>query len=331
MLYTKPSGSRHSFPPFRTLLVATFLLTGLSGCIPPSLPDIRDDIEARKTLRVGIQYDPSRFEIGPQGKQGFDYELVAGFAEFLDVELQLLPYFDPAEMEQALTEQQIDILVPGATFDKFHTTEYKQGPRYLNTAWQLNPAQDDSLQAAMFDFFSERRQQGWFEQLSTRYLSPATPVTAPDINHLVETAQPEMKRLRGRFDDMPEPFSWTILAALTFQLNNWEDTESNTAAARRFISLLSEIPQSIPSDQQVPMALAAFYSGIPHLLDARTLTRQEGGDENNWLDVQLRYPALEKSEVYRHLKAGYVNGTNTVMFVSNVLDYQRALNALEAQ
>ena len=331
MLYTKPSGSRHFFPPLRTLLVATFLLTGLSGCIPPSLPDIRGDIEARETLRAGIQYAPSRYEIGPQGKQGFDYELVAGFADYLSVDLVLIPYFDIAEMEQALTGQQIDILVPGAAFDEFHTPEYKQGPRYLDTAWQLNPAQDDSLQAALFDFFSTHRQQGRFEQLSTRYLSPATPITAADINQLVENAQPDMKILRTRFDGMSKQLSWTLLAALTFQLNGWEDLESNAAAAEQFLSALSAIPQQITADQKIPMALAAFYSGHPHLIDARTLTREQGGDENNWLDVQQRYPALEKSEVYRHLKAGYVNGTNTVLFVSNVLDYQRALIALEAQ
>jgi len=339
VLYIKPSGLLPSASPVKKLLVAVFVLTGLSGCIPPSLPDIRSDIENRDQLKVGIQYAPARFEIGPQGNQGFDYELVAGFAEHLNVELALIPYFDTEAMEKALNGNHIDLIVPGGAYQAFATKHNKQGPHYLETAWQLNATQDDSLQAALFDYFNDAHQQGIFDELHARYMTAKPPLTEPDIAAIVNQAIEAEGELYAHFDSVAgsvssqisEQTSRTLLAALTFQLNRWQNKTSNLADAKRFATIMVSIPNNIPPEERVSMALAAFYSGIPHLLDARRLTREQGGNENSWIDVQLRYPALEDSDVYRHLNAGYVNGTNTIKFVSNVHDYQRALVALEAQ
>jgi len=50
-------------------------------------PPLLDQIRERGELRVVTRYSPTTYEIGPEGPQGLEFDLVKGFAEELGVTL----------------------------------------------------------------------------------------------------------------------------------------------------------------------------------------------------------------------------------------------------
>ena len=68
------------------------LVLTVSACSEPELPNHLRSVKEAGKLTAGIEYAPSRYEYGPQGPRGFDYTLIAGFADYLGVELALIPF-----------------------------------------------------------------------------------------------------------------------------------------------------------------------------------------------------------------------------------------------
>jgi membrane-bound lytic murein transglycosylase F len=73
------------------------------------------------------------------------------------------------------------------------------------------------------------------------------------------------------------------------------------------------------------MALAAYNQGIGHLADARALTRRLKGDPNSWQEVSKAFPLLARQEYYAKATYGYARGGEPVIYVRNVLNYQKIL------
>lgn len=46
------------------------------------------------------------------------------------------------------------------------------------------------------------------------------------------------------------------------------------------------MPDTILKEDRIWFALAAYNMGLGHLLDVRRLTKQLGGNPDNWLDVK---------------------------------------------
>lgn len=144
---------------------------------------------------------------------------------------------------------------------------------------------------------------------------------------------------------------WRLLAAIGYQESHWnpEATSytgvrgimmltSDTAArykvsdridpqqsieggARVLSDLLASIPPEVPEPDRTWMALAAYNQGLGHLLDARALTAQRGGDPLHWVDVRDTYPLLSRARWAQKVRYGGARGREAVDFVSNVRAY----------
>ncbi len=49
--------------------------------------------------------------------------------------------------------------------------------------------------------------------------------------------------------------------------------------------MMDKVPDSIPKDERIWFALAAYNMGYAHMLDAMALTRKQKGNPNSWADV----------------------------------------------
>ena len=86
--------------------------------------------------------------------------------------------------------------------------------------------------------------------------------------------------------------------------------------------------RSIAEPDRTWMALAAYNQGIGHLLDARALAAQLGGDPNRWLDVRNALPLLSRERWFKKTRYGYARGREAVGFVGNVRNYYDMLSWL---
>ncbi|RJK92307.1 lytic transglycosylase F, partial [Streptococcus pyogenes] len=62
-----------------------------------------------------------------------------------------------------------------------------------------------------------------------------------------------------------------------------------------------------------------------HLLDVRRLTRQLGGNPDNWLDVKKNLPLLAEKRHYSGLKYGYARGFEAFQYVENIRRYYSSI------
>lgn len=72
------------------------------------------------------------------------------------------------------------------------------------------------------------------------------------------------------------------------------------------------------------MSVAAYNSGVAHILDAITLARKYGKDPNVWYDNVETGLTMKSDEKYfkdPDVKYGYFGGRQTIRYVKNVFDY----------
>jgi membrane-bound lytic murein transglycosylase F len=153
-------------------------------------------------------------------------------------------------------------------------------------------------------------------------------------------------------DDLEMP--WTLVAAVAYQESHWQsdavyagarglmmlthgaarevnvtnrmDPVQSVHGGTRYLEQISRaLPEQIQGDDRYWMALVAYNAGIGHLLDARKLTRQLGGNPNYWYDVKDALPLLAQKKYYRKLKHGYAKGSAIVRYVEKIRDYQDVL------
>jgi len=170
-------------------------------------------------------------------------------------------------------------------------------------------------------------------------------------NFEVDVGQ-SLPRYRDNFEEAARRsgLDWRLLAAVGYQESRWNpEAESptgvrglmmlttNTAldlgvdrndgaqsiagAGRLLQSLFEQLPAQIHEPDRTAMALAAYNQGIGHLLDARDVVVNLGGDPDSWSDVRKALPLLSDSEWQKTTKYGYARGNEAVAFVDSVMNY----------
>jgi len=109
--------------------------------------------------------------------------------------------------------------------------------------------------------------------------------------------------------------------------------DQNVLAASRLLKIYEKNFAIISNDEQrVKMTLAAYNCGLGHVTDARALTRKHGRNPFVWEDNVRTFILLKSRPEYfedKVCKSGYLRGTETVAFVSEVWEryneYRRAV------
>ena len=67
--------------------------------------------------------------------------------------------------------------------------------------------------------------------------------------------------------------------------------------------------------------MAAYNIGLGHLKDARSITKAQGGDPNEWNSVKKHLPKLSQKKWYRKTKHGFARGQEPIEFIRRVMLY----------
>ncbi|MCL1093704.1 membrane-bound lytic murein transglycosylase MltF [Shewanella kaireitica] len=85
-------------------------------------------IEPKTELVVGTLFGPQIYFSSGQGESGYDYEMAARFAKYLNLELKMMPFANISELYGALKAGKIDIIAAGLADTPSRREKFRVGP-----------------------------------------------------------------------------------------------------------------------------------------------------------------------------------------------------------
>lgn len=100
---------------------------------PSSLQRVLDE----GVLKVGTNYGRTTYYHGVVGREGFEYELAQGFADYLGVELEVLPYYSLNDLFPQLAQRNVDIIAAGIAMTPQRIEQFNFGPAYQDVSQKV--------------------------------------------------------------------------------------------------------------------------------------------------------------------------------------------------
>lgn len=231
-------------------------------------------------------------------------------------------------------------------------TIYEKQP----VAWLIRKAQDDSLYAGMIEFMGNQYQLGTIAKIEEKYFGHVEHFDYVDTRIFLKRINSKLPKYEALFKKYETPtVSWQLLAALSYQESHWNprarsptgvrgmmmltrdtakfvgiknrlDTEQSIKGGSKYLTqLIKRLPESIPDDERVWFALAAYNIGLGHLLDARRITTMREQNPNSWADVKDNLPLLHQRKWYKQTRYGYARGREAQHYVNNIRQYLKTL------
>lgn len=222
--------------------------------------------------------------------------------------------------------------------------------------WYFNQkTDDDSLYAAMLDFYSQISEDGTLERLEEKYLGHVGNFDFVDTRAFLNAIDSKLSTLQPLFEQYAGKIDWRLLAAISYQESHWDpsatsptgvrgmmmltrataeglgvanrlDTEESIRGGALYLNkIIATLPDTIVDDDKIWFALAAYNMGYGHMLDARQLTAAQKGNPDSWVDVKQRLPMLNQKRYYSKTTYGYARGTQAFNYVENIRKYQISL------
>ncbi|RZN58667.1 membrane-bound lytic murein transglycosylase MltF [Avibacterium paragallinarum] len=221
--------------------------------------------------------------------------------------------------------------------------------------WYLAESSYSELQAALLEFMNNAIETGIMARIKEKYFNHLAQFDYVDTRsylNAIETTLPKYEKL---FEKYKGELDWRLLAAVAYQESHWNpeatsptgvrgmmmltkatadrmkitnrvDVEQSIKAGSEYLHLLlAQIPETVHQEDRIWFALAAYNMGLGHLIDVRRLTKELGGDPDNWLDVKKNLPLLAEKRYYTHLKYGYARGYEALQYVENIRRYMNSI------
>lgn len=226
-----------------------------------------------------------------------------------------------------------------------------------SVAWAFARRHDRSLQAEVEKYFHEIRANGTLERILNSHYGHVSRDNYVGTRQFVRDVRSRLPAWRNQFQlaGVRHDLDWRLLAAMGYQESGWDpgavsatgvrglmmlteetarslgiadrnDPQQSIHGGARYMAwILGQLPETLEASDRVWFALAAYNIGIGHLLDARRLTRQHGGDPDHWVDVRPYVKRLSQPEFFAATRYGFARGGETVAFVDNVRRYYNVL------
>jgi len=221
--------------------------------------------------------------------------------------------------------------------------------------WYLPRNEDDSLSAAMLDFYSQMGEEGAMARLEEKYLGHVGTFDYVDTRTFLRAIDNTLPDIKPLFEKYSASMDWRLLAAISYQESHWNPQATSPTGVRGMMMLtrntadsldvddrldpeqsirggseylkrmMEKVPETIPEDERIWFALAAYNMGYAHMLDVRKLTAKQGGNPDSWADVKLRLPMLSQKRYYTQTTYGYARGHEAYNYVENIRKYQISL------
>lgn len=221
--------------------------------------------------------------------------------------------------------------------------------------WYYKRNNDDSLSAALLDFFSQIGEDGTLARLEEKYLGHVGSFDYVDTKTFLNAIDTVLPTFQPLFEKHASSIDWRLLAAIAYQESHWNPLATSATGVRGLMMLtrptaeglgvtdrldpeasiqggalylqrlMAKIPDGVPEDERIWFALAAYNMGYGHMLDARALTRKQQGNPDSWVDVKQRLPMLSQKRYYPSTTYGYARGHEAYDYVENIRRYQVSL------
>ncbi|WP_371192626.1 membrane-bound lytic murein transglycosylase MltF [Glaciecola sp. SC05] len=231
----------------------------------------------------------------------------------------------------------------------------------LQIAWLLNKQTDDSLRAALLEYFGSMQRSGQLAVLEDKYFGHVRTFDFVDTRAFMRSVDTKLPEFKDMFQAHAGDLDWRLIAAMAYQESHWDpDAKSPTGVrgmmmltrgtasdmgvtdrvdaeqsisggARYFASLLRRIPERIQYPDRIWIAMAAYNVGLGHLEDARRITEAQGYNPDLWIDVKKHLPLLRQKRYYQNTRFGFARGDEAVNYVDNIRRYYDSLVWLEEQ
>ncbi|OAT48070.1 membrane-bound lytic murein transglycosylase MltF [Providencia heimbachae] len=221
--------------------------------------------------------------------------------------------------------------------------------------WYMSRNQDDSLNAALLDFFNSSNETELLARLTEKYFSHVETFDYFDTLTFIKAINNKLPEYQPLFEKYADSIDWKLLAAIAWQESHWDPLATSPTGVRGLMMLtkptattmgiadrldpeesikggtayleyiMERLPESIAEDDRIWFALSAYNMGYGHMQDVRKLTQMLGGDPDRWLDVKARLPLLTQKKYYSQLTYGYARGHEAYRYVENIRRYHQSL------
>lgn len=221
--------------------------------------------------------------------------------------------------------------------------------------WYMKRLNDDSLNAALLDFFNVSNETDLLARLDEKYFSHVESFDYFDTMSFIKAINNKLPSYQPLFEKYATALDWKLLAAIAWQESHWDplatsptgvrglmmltkptaetmgitdrlDAEESIKGGAAYLEyLMQRLPVSIADDDRIWFALSAYNMGYGHMQDVRKLTELQGGDPDRWLDVKSRLPLLTQPKYYSQLNYGYARGHEAYRYVENIRRYHQSL------
>lgn len=221
--------------------------------------------------------------------------------------------------------------------------------------WFSKSDGDDSMGAALLDFYNQISSDGTLARVEEKYLGHIGDFDYVDTRTFLKAVDTVLPELQPLFEKYADNINWPQLAAISYQESHWDthatsptgvrglmmltkntaqslgvtdrlDAEQSISGGSRYLKeMMSKVPTSVPEYERIWFALAAYNMGYAHMLDARQLTAKQKGNPDSWADVKTRLPLLSQKPYYSKTTYGYARGHEAYAYVENIRKYQLSL------
>ncbi|EGU39886.1 putative transglycosylase [Vibrio ichthyoenteri ATCC 700023] len=223
------------------------------------------------------------------------------------------------------------------------------------TSWFLPRSEDESLYAMVIEFFGNLKQSGELAQLEEKYIGHVGTFDYVDTRAFIRALDKKLPKWSPLFKQYSEEFDWRLIAALAYQESHWNPIARSPTGVRGMMMLtlptaksvgvtnrldpeqsvkggveylrrmVARIPDSIEQHEKIWFALASYNVGYGHVMDARRLTKKQGGNPDQWSDVKERLPLLRQAKYHRQTRYGYARGDEAKNYVENIRRYYQSI------
>ena len=221
--------------------------------------------------------------------------------------------------------------------------------------WFTQLDDDQTVSAAMLDFFNSINEDGTLARLEEKYLGHGDDFDYVDTRTFLRAVDSVLPDLQPLFEKYAQAIDWKLLAAISYQESHWDaqatsptgvrglmmltkntaqslgisdrtDAEQSISGGAQYLQdMMAKVPETVPEGERIWFALAAYNMGYAHMLDARALTAKTKGNPDSWSDVKQRLPLLSQKQWYQKLTYGYARGHEAYAYVENIRKYQISL------
>ncbi|EGU45209.1 membrane-bound lytic transglycosylase F [Vibrio orientalis CIP 102891 = ATCC 33934] len=222
-------------------------------------------------------------------------------------------------------------------------------------SWFLSRSQDESLYGLLIEFFGSIKQSGHLASLEEKYIGHVGSFDYVDTRAFIRALDSKLPKWSPLFKKYSDEFDWRLVAALGYQESHWNPTAKSPTGVRGMMMLtlptaksvgvtdrldpeqsvrggveylrrmVSRIPDSIEEHEKIWFALASYNVGYGHMMDARRLTKKQGGNPDAWSDVKDRLPLLRQKKYYSQTRYGFARGDEARNYVENIRRYYQSI------